>query len=67
MTGYLALGANLGDRRASLAAAVLALDNWLCSDRVRGVFHSLEPVRTGLARLGARQVPERRTDPGHAA
>ncbi len=25
MTGYLALGANLGDRRASLAAAVLAL------------------------------------------
>lgn len=26
MTGYLALGANLGDRRASLAAAVLALD-----------------------------------------
>lgn len=26
MTGYLALGANLGDRQASLAAAVLALD-----------------------------------------
>ncbi len=26
MTGYLALGANLGDRRASLAAAVQALD-----------------------------------------
>jgi 2-amino-4-hydroxy-6-hydroxymethyldihydropteridine diphosphokinase len=26
MTSYLALGANLGDRRASLAAAVLALD-----------------------------------------
>jgi len=26
MTGYLALGANLGDRRATLAAAALALD-----------------------------------------
>jgi 2-amino-4-hydroxy-6-hydroxymethyldihydropteridine diphosphokinase len=26
MTGYLALGANLGDRRAALSAAVLALD-----------------------------------------
>jgi hypothetical protein len=41
-------------------AAVLALDNYLCDNRVRDVFHRLPPVRRGLARLGFRQPAARR-------
>jgi hypothetical protein len=37
-------------------AAVLALDNYLCGDRVRNVFHRLPPVRRGLARIGFQQL-----------
>ena len=50
MTGYLALGANLGDRRASLAAAVLALDE---SEgiRVMGQSRGYATVPEGQARL----------------
>ena len=33
-------------------AAVLALDNYLCDNRVRHVFHQLPQVRRGLARIG---------------
>jgi hypothetical protein len=33
-------------------AAVLALDNYLCGDRVREVFHELPAVARGLERLG---------------
>jgi len=33
-------------------AAVLALDNYLMADRVRGVFHALSCVARGLQRLG---------------
>jgi len=42
-------------------AAVLALDNYLCDNRVRRVFHQLAPVRRGLARIGfVRQQPAAR-------
>jgi hypothetical protein len=33
-------------------AIVLALDNWLCANRVRRTFHSLEEVQRGLERIG---------------
>lgn len=40
-------------------AVVLALDNYLCEDRVRRVFHTLECVQRGLERAGfpLRPVP----------
>jgi hypothetical protein len=44
-------------------AAVLALDNVLCHDRVRRVFHSLPCVIRSLDRLGFMPVEGARTDP----
>jgi hypothetical protein len=42
-------------------AAVLALDNALCGDRVRSVFHDLACVRRAVSRLGFRpRIPQRR-------
>jgi hypothetical protein len=42
-------------------AAVLALDNYLCDNRVRRLFHRLPAVHRGLARIGfARQQPAAR-------
>jgi 2-amino-4-hydroxy-6-hydroxymethyldihydropteridine diphosphokinase len=48
MTGYLALGANLGDRRASLVAAVLALDK-VEGTRVMAQSRIYETVPEGAA------------------
>jgi hypothetical protein len=43
-------------------AAVLALDNYLCADRVRLVFHQLPAVARGLERLGFVRTSDRVSD-----